>query len=91
MRPESISGSFAVALPAFTLLLAFGTIGASCGIAWELGHIPPWPPVSMCGMYPPERYIFSLGLTRQGTHTNISSVFPCNHDDAAQKWMESVP
>ena len=49
-------------LPAATIILAIVTISLSCGLATFLGHIPEYPQISMCGMYTPERYTFSLGL-----------------------------
>ena len=39
------------------------TISVSCSLAVSAGHVPPWPQISMCGMYPPERYVFSLGFS----------------------------
>jgi hypothetical protein len=49
-------------LPAAAIILAIVTISLSCSLATYAGHIPQYPQISMCGMYTPERYVFSLGL-----------------------------
>lgn len=36
--------------------------GLMTSFAWA-GHVPPWPQISMCGMYAPEKYVFSIGMT----------------------------
>eukprot|EP00802_Teleaulax_amphioxeia_P024101 Tamp_24759.p1 GENE.Tamp_24759~~Tamp_24759.p1 ORF type:complete len:313 (+),score=49.43 Tamp_24759:2-940(+) len=51
------------ALPVAALATILVTIAASCSLAISAQHIPPWPQISMCGMYPPERYVFSMGFT----------------------------
>mmetsp|Transcript_24705 Transcript_24705/g.60648 ORF Transcript_24705/g.60648 Transcript_24705/m.60648 type:complete len:302 (+) Transcript_24705:211-1116(+) len=77
-----------VALPLATLLTALLSISVSCTLALELGHVPAWPQVSMCGMYPPERYVFSLGLS------SVSFLLACllviNHVRTEQLSMKST-
>lgn len=45
-------------------LVILSTILACYGIAVYLGHVPAWPLplISDCGVLPPEKYIFRLGI-----------------------------
>ena len=51
------------ALPIAALVTSLATITISCSLAISAQHVPAWPQISMCGMYPPERYVFSMGFT----------------------------
>ena len=70
------------------------TISVSCSLAVSAGHVPPWPQISMCGMYPPERYVFSLGFSIGSMLLGILLVI--NHlrasklDPARTPWLGEV-
>ena len=49
-------------VPAATIIIAIVTISLSCGLAAFMEHVPQYPQISMCGMFAPERYVFTLGL-----------------------------
>ena len=62
--PETMSLLEGIALlPLAAVVTSLGTIAASCGLATFHGHVPPYPQISMCGMLPPEKYVFSVGMT----------------------------
>ena len=43
--------------------IILATIFTCYGIAVSLGHVPVWlPMISDCGVYAPEKYLFSFGL-----------------------------
>jgi hypothetical protein len=58
--------SFVQILPAATIITAIVTIFLSCGLATYMEHVPMYPQISMCGMFAPERYVFTLGLNLVG-------------------------
>ncbi|KAJ1482626.1 hypothetical protein T484DRAFT_1897336, partial [Baffinella frigidus] len=50
-------------LPLAAVVCSLGTIATSCGLATHYNHVPAYPQISMCGMLPPEKYVFSIGMT----------------------------
>jgi len=61
-------GSFAVRNLVYGCCsLATGTIFLCYTIAVALGHVPAWlPMISDCAVYPPEKYIFRVGMILSG-------------------------
>ena len=48
--------------------IILATIFTCYGIAVSLGHVPVWlPMISDCGVYAPEKYLFSFGLPVAGS------------------------
>ncbi|XP_065911033.1 DNA damage-regulated autophagy modulator protein 1-like [Dysidea avara] len=64
-----------------TIVLA--TIFACYGIAVSYGHVPVWlPMISDCGVYPPEKYLFRLGLVVGSVFLHVESILLYNANKA---------
>ena len=64
-----------------TIVLA--TIFTCYGIAVSYGHVPVWlPMISDCGVYPPEKYLFRLGLVVGSVFLHVESILLYNANKA---------
>ena len=64
-----------------TIVLA--TIFTCYGIAVFYEHVPVWlPMISDCGVYPPEKYLFRLGLVVGSVFLHVESILLYNANKA---------